>query len=61
MESNLEHIEHMLSLHHRDKSIIMENAITERLTKSLLTYVEELDSGVGYITNKSELNVLKKL
>jgi hypothetical protein len=39
----------------------MEKAITERLTKSLLTYVEELDSGVGYITNKSELNVLKKL
>ena len=24
-------------------------------------YVKELDSGVGYITNKSELNVLKKL
>lgn len=61
MDSNLEHIEHMLSLHHRDKTTIMETAITDRLTKSLCTYVEELDSGVEYITNKSELNVLKKL
>lgn len=61
MNPNIEHIKEMLSQHHRDKSTIMETAIKDRLNKSLFTYDKELDNGVGYIKNKSELNVLKKL
>ena len=55
MESNLEHIKQQLSNHHRDKSVILEQAIIERLNKSLFTYSSELDGGVTYIKNKSEL------
>ena len=61
MNSNIEHIRHMLSLHHRDKPTIMETAVATRLNKSLLTYDKELDVGVEYVQNKSTLNVLKKL
>lgn len=61
MESKLEHIRTQLTNRHRPKVDIMEQAISERLNKSLLTYDDELDSGVTYIKNKSELNVLKKL
>jgi hypothetical protein len=61
MNANIEHIRHMLSLHHRDKSTIMETAITTRLNKSLFTYDKELNSGVEYVQGKSTLNVLKKL
>lgn len=61
MNYSLEHIKEELSKHHRDKSQIMEDAVTNRLNKSLLTYMETLDNGVQYIVYKSELNVLKKL
>ena len=61
MNSKLEHIKYMLSLHHRDRNTIMEKAVITRLNKSLLTYDKELSSGVEYIQNKSTLNVLKKL
>jgi hypothetical protein len=39
----------------------MSNAIKERLDKSLRTYDQELSLGVEYVTQKSEINVLKKL
>ena len=61
MKSNIEHIQQMLDLHHRDKSVIMETAIMNRLNKSLFTYSDELDKGLTYMSYKSELNVLKKL
>ena len=61
MVDNIEHIKQLLSQHHRDKSTIMENAVANRLNKSLSTYDKELNSGVEYIQAKSTLNVLKKL
>jgi hypothetical protein len=39
----------------------MEQAIIKRLDRSLFTYGKELDRGVSYVKDKSELNVLKKL
>jgi hypothetical protein len=39
----------------------MGTAIKERLDKSLQTYEQELESGVDYVSQKSEINVLKKL
>ena len=61
MNSKIEHIRKMLSEHHRNREEMMENAIIDRLNKSLNTYDKELSSGVDYISNKSELNVLKRL
>ena len=51
----------MLDSRHRTRNDIMVNAIEQRLNKSLLTYSKTLDSGVEYVANKSEINVLKKL
>jgi hypothetical protein len=50
-----------LSKRHRTRQEIMEMAINGRLNKSLQTYDKELSLGVEYITQKSEINVLKKL
>ena len=61
MDSNIEHIAQMLSQRHRNPYVIMKEAVMERLDKSLTTYDDELDKGVSYIQNKSEINVLKKL
>ena len=61
MMCGIEHVRQMLSQHHRDKSTVMEDAVLHRLNKSLLTYDQELDSGVEYVQHKSVLNVLKKL
>ncbi len=58
---NLEHIAKTLSFYHRNKHTIMSKAVAERLNKSLMTYDKELDAGVSYVKNKSELNVLNKL
>lgn len=55
------HIKEQLALRHRSRTEIMSEAIKERLNKSLLTYDQELSLGVEYVTQKSELNVLKKL
>ena len=61
MNCNLSHIELMLSCRHRDKQLMMEESVNERLSKSLLTYMNELDDGCDYVVTKNELNVLKKL
>ena len=61
MRFNLGHIKDMLDSRHRTRNDIMVNAIEQRLNKSLLTYIKTLDSGVEYVANKSEINVLKKL
>lgn len=57
----IEHIQKQLSERHRTRQEIMEEAINNRLMKSLQTYDKELSLGVNYVTQKSELNVLKKL
>lgn len=57
----LEHIQKQLNERHRTRQEIMKEAINIRLMKSLQTYEEELSLGVEYVTQKSELNVLKKL
>jgi hypothetical protein len=54
-------IQEQLSKRHRTRQEIMEMAINGRLNKSLQTYDKELSLGVEYITQKSEINVLKKL
>ena len=61
MNADLLHIEKMLAERHRSKNAIMTEAISERLTKSLLTYEKELDAGCEYISSKNEIKVLKKL
>ena len=57
----LNHIESVLAQHHRTSAQVMADAVEERLAKSLTTYEKELDDGVTYVANKSEINVLKKL
>lgn len=57
----LKHIRDQLSQRHRSRGEIIKSAVSDRLTKSLLTYNDELDSNVNHIAQKSELNVLKKL
>lgn len=61
MTNILIHIEEQLKLRHRNRQQIMENAIQERLNKSLATYDKELSLCAEHIAQKSELNVLKKL
>lgn len=61
IDNTINHIKDMLSQRHRDRASIMKDAINERLDKSLQTYSDTLDSSVKYISQKSELNVLKKL
>lgn len=57
----IEHIKEQLATRHRSRHEIMGTAIKERLNKSLQTYEQELALGVEYVSQKSEINVLKKL
>lgn len=59
--SVIKYIEEQLSQRHRSRSEIIKSAVNDRLNKSLRTYGDELDLNVEHITQKSELNVLKKL
>lgn len=61
MADILLHIEEQLKLRHRPRHQVMESAIKDRLSKSLLTYDKELTLDAQHIAQKSELNVLKKL
>ena len=60
-DKQLLHIERMLKSRHRDRHTIMRDSISERLNKSLLTYVSDLDSSIEYIKTKKDTSVIKKL
>ena len=60
-DQQLLHIERMLKSRHRDRHTIMKDSVSERLNKSLLTYVSDLDSSIEYIKTKKDTSVIKKL
>lgn len=55
------HIERMLKSRHRDRHTIMKDSVSERLNKSLFTYISDLDNSIEYIKNKKDTSVIKKL
>lgn len=60
-DQQLLHIERMLKSRHRDRYTLMKECISERLNKSLFTYVSELESSIEYIKTKKDTSVIKKL
>lgn len=60
-DQQLLHIERMLKNRHRDRHTIMKENISERLNKSLFTYISDLDNSIEYIKTKKDTSVIKKL
>ena len=47
--------------HTQDKQDVIEEKISQRLNKSLLSYSDELDDSYEYLYYRDSLNLLKKL
>lgn len=60
-DQQLLHIERMLNSRHRDRHTILKESISERLNKSLFTYISDLDSSIEFIKTKKDISVIKKL
>ena len=60
-DQQLLHIEGMLNSRHRDRHTILKESISERLNKSLFTYISDLDSSIEFIKTKKDISVIKKL
>lgn len=50
-----------LNSHNRDRDTLLSVLVEERLQKALNSYNQDIANGIGYISRRSELRVLKKL
>ena len=50
-----------LSSYHRDKNILLQFYINQRLNDSLKVYYKELSQSIDYLSDKNNIRVLKKL
>lgn len=50
-----------LNSHKRDRDTLLSVLVEERLQKALNSYNQDIANGIGYISRRSELRVLKKL
>jgi hypothetical protein len=50
-----------LANHHRKKSEIMEKAVSERLDKALLSYIDGLNKSYDYLQYRDNVRVLRKM
>lgn len=60
-EDTLAEILKDLNNHKRDKAMLLEMYINDRLNKSLETYYKELSDSLQYLATKSDIKILKKL
>ena len=50
-----------LSNHKRDKNLLMEHYISERLNLARDVYEEELGKTLSYLTRREEINLISKI
>lgn len=50
-----------INTHKRNSQDVIEEKISQRLNKALLSYTDELNDSYEYLYYKDSLNVLKKL
>lgn len=60
-KDNLNQIKDELSNHHRSRSLLMEQLITERLNLTFTTYESELQKTLDYLSRREELNLISKI
>jgi len=59
--TNLLKIQVDLNNHKRDKNLLMENYISERLNLSRDVYEAELSKTLSYLTRREEINLISKI
>lgn len=59
--TNLLKIQIDLSNHKRDKNLLMEYYISERLNLARDMYKEELNKTLSYLTRREEINLISKI
>lgn len=49
-----------LSERHRSREDFFEHRVKTRLDESLLSYTQDIDTSIKYLSSKSSLNVMKR-